>query len=147
MTNEEKKQLLFTAMCAYLPYELMVDYPLSDTKRDVERLTGISEDRLVTLDIPSDFPVFDIVKDGLVPYLRPMTSMTAEEICKIENIIGDEFTYRDGTLTLNTEEIIRIPIYKMSNLIQFMYSRHLDFNNLIPMGLALEAPEGMYEIK
>lgn len=147
MTNEEKKQLLFTAMCGYLPYGLMVDYPLSDTKRGVERLTGISEDGLVTLDILSDFPVFDIVKDGLVPYLRPMTSMTAEEICKIENIIGDEFTYRDGTLTLNTEEIIRIPIYKISDLIQFMYSRHLDFNNLIPMGLALEAPEGMYEIK
>jgi len=131
MTNEEKKQLLLTAMCGYLPYGLMVDYPISDTKRGVERLTGISEDGLVTLDIPSDFPVFDIVKDGLVPYLRPMSSMTEEE--------------KNEWVRLRTDVDKYIVGYEV--VVDFYNRNHLDYRGLIMDGLAIEASKGMYELK
>ena len=123
MTNEEKKQLLLTAMGGYLPYGLMADYPLFDTNRDVARLTGISEDGLVTLDVPSDFPVFDIVKDGLVPYLRPMSNMTDEE----------------------KREHYRLKEHSDWQAQNYLNSIHVDYRGLIWKGLALESPEGMYK--
>ena len=134
--KQEDKQLLLKDLCARLPYQ-----PLC---KKVD-----TEDNFCECDVPLGYSLRDLVNNKIIikPYLRPMSSMTTEEICKIENIIGDGFTYRGGTLTLSTEEIIKLPIYKISNLIQFIYSRHLDFNNLISMSLALEAPEEMYNLK
>lgn len=54
------------------------------------------------------------------PYLRPMSSMTEEEVKEEENTV-------------------------MMFLADFYYAHHLDFHGLIPKGLALEAPEGMYQ--
>lgn len=149
MTQEEKF-LLLKDLCSRLPYKPRVRYYYHSIGSAA--INGYSDEGYLSYQNLEDFslyPKYGLEKTrvyNISPYLRPMSYLTAEEICKIENIIGDAFTYRDGTLTLNTEEIIRIPIYKISNLIQFMYSRYLDFNNLIPMGLALEAPEGMYNI-
>ena len=140
MTQEEK-ELLFKDLCGRLPYCLKFD---AGTINPIHTLQTIYTDVETHVVEFMDEIGFSFEFDDIKPYLRPMSSMTTEEICKIENIIGDGFTYRDEMLSLNIEEIIRIPIYKMSNLMQFMYLRHLDFNNLIPMGLALPAPEGMY---
>ena len=152
--KQEDKELLLKDLCARLPYGVMLKhistekpFNLFSFKRD--EYVSYKEDgvELAVDGIYYDWVVNNIyhnIGTYIKPYLRPMSSMTTEEICKLENIIGGGFTYRGGTLTLNTEEIIRLPIYKISNLIQFIYSRHLDLNNLIPMGLALEAPEGMY---
>ena len=63
--------------------------------------------------------------DNLEPYLRPMSSMTEEE--------GNELLQLMGRGT----DIERIDFY---------LSHHFDYRGLIPMGLALEAPEGMYNI-
>lgn len=130
--TEKDRQLLIKHLCARIAYGVKVRTAVSYKTLDTEILNAIMSGRATF---------------KILPMLRPMDSMTEEEICKIENIIGDRFTYRDGTLILNTEEVIRIPICKMSNLIQFMYSRHLDFDDLISMGLALKAPEGMYGIQ
>ena len=128
MTNEEK-ELLLKDLCARLPYGLMVDYPLSDKKRGVARLTEISEDGLVTLDIPSDFPFFDIVEDGLVPYLRPMSSMTEEE--------------KNEWIRLRVDVDKYIVGYEV--VVDFYNRNHFDYRMLILDGLAIEAPEGMYD--
>ncbi|MBQ8051653.1 MAG: hypothetical protein IJ197_08810 [Bacteroidaceae bacterium] len=40
----------------------------------------------------------------------------------------------------NDEKFYRI----INDIHQFYYSHHIDCHNLIPLGLALEAPEGMY---
>ena len=59
------------------------------------------------------------------PYLRPMSSMTEEEAEEFYNLpFCDEQGYQ-RTDWLNTH--------------------HFDYRGLIPMGLALEAPEGMYK--
>ena len=60
------------------------------------------------------------------PYLRPMLSMTEEEEWKY-NYIKENHTNWEAYDYLN--------------------SIHIDYRGLIPMGLALEAPEGMYDIK
>ena len=62
------------------------------------------------------------------PYLRPMSSMTEDE--KIER------------LHLITE----VKKYSwIDKLLDFYLSHHLDYRGLILLGLALEAPEGMYK--
>ena len=60
------------------------------------------------------------------PYLRPMSSMTKEEKEELFQLMG------------NGTDIQRIDFY---------LSHYFDFRCLIPMGLALEAPEEMYNIK
>lgn len=62
------------------------------------------------------------------PYLRPMSAMTQEE--------KKEY-YRFYDL-LNNENF---ELYKQ---IDWLNANHFDFRGLIPMGLAIEAPEGMY---
>ena len=60
------------------------------------------------------------------PYLRPMSSMTEEE--------KEEFISFNGTDGCYIKTM------------DFCHKHHLDNRGLIPMGLALEAPEDMYKI-
>ena len=64
----------------------------------------------------------DYIIDDVKPYLRPMSSMTEEE---------EAFVY-NGHIEFWIRE-------------DYCNEHHLDFRGLIPMGLALEAPEGMYK--
>ena len=67
----------------------------------------------------------EFVNDSLIikPYLRLLSSMTEEEKTELFQLMG------------NGTDIQRIDFY---------ISHHFDYRGLIEMGLALEAPEGMY---
>ena len=71
------------------------------------------------------------------PYLRPMSSMTEEEKKMLENYISTETIVSRGGLY----DVLRAQRHTTN----YLYSRHLDVLGLIEEGLALEAPEGMYE--
>ena len=58
-------------------------------------------------------------EDDFMPYLRPMSSMTEEE--------DNEY--------INT----------MWDAVDWLNAHHFDYRGLIRIGLALEAPEGMYK--
>ena len=124
--TQEDKNLLLKVLCEQLPYGVMIEYPLDETNRGVERLTGISEDGLITLDIPIEVPVFDIVKDEIKPYLRPMSSMTKEEKKEYKRFC------------------VNAAICSDYQQVDFLNKHHFDYRGLIEKGLALEAPEGMY---
>lgn len=120
MTKEEK-QLLLKDLCGRLPYGV--------------KFQG-EDSNVYTLDAANYFALQ--VKDMVFkPYLRPMSSMTEKEIeeyysidCRIQlDINGIE----DGINLPNMEEI------------DWLNTHHFDFRGLIPMGLALEAPEDMYK--
>lgn len=103
-------------------------------------------------DIISEYDVEDIH-----PYLRPMSSMTHEEIVEI-NSMG--FAY--WTTMINNDlrawglmsllDAI-ITHHKMAKLIDWLNKKMFDYRKddegktMIEKGLALEAPEGMYNIK
>jgi hypothetical protein len=61
--------------------------------------------------------------EEIKPYLRPMSSMTEEE--------RNELSHYDNSVQRT----------------DFFYSHHIDCRFMIEKGLALEAPEGMYNIK
>lgn len=63
------------------------------------------------------------------PYLRPMPDMTKDEedlYCRY----------------LYTQRCLRTPI--LTDLLDWLNAHHIDYRQLIEQGLALEAPEGMY---
>lgn len=67
--------------------------------------------------------------ESVKPYLRPMSSMTEEE----KKDYNSKFEGRDFSWE----------IYYGST--DWLNEHHFDYRGLIPMGLALPAPEGMYK--
>ena len=121
--TQEDKQLLLKDLCARLPHHVRCKVWLAD---------GTTEEGLLDLqhnygNVLQDAFYYDKIVD-IKPYLRPMSSMTDEEI--------NEFTsfdiYEDGVLSF--------PI-----ALDWLNAHHFDYRGLIEKGLAIEVPEGMYK--
>ena len=121
MTEEDKK-LLLVDLCARLPYGFTI-HRYSDNCDIVIESNGIDE-----------FAHFLEYSEGedFKPYLRPMSSMTDKEraerialLWELEGHIDEDVTYK----------------YQ-----DWLNAHHFDYRGLIPMGLALEAIEGMYKV-
>ena len=132
--TQEDKELLLIDLCARLPYEVLCE----DMEGKTRPLFGITPTQhfIVTLDNATDgtnglkFCTIDFIK----PYLRPMSSMTEEEKTEYRNIApGIEWNYG-----------IQFPT---TNKMDWLNKHYLDYRGLIEKGLALEALEGMYNIK
>ena len=129
MTNEEK-QLLLKDLCARLPYGVKVQpcgsaFPHKFIGYD-KGLARIDTDQRYEL-------------DDIKPYLRPMSSMTDEEKMYVNELIYDKnglFLSPIPTWVINECDI--------DKYIDFCNSKHLDWCGLISKGLALPAPEDMY---
>lgn len=127
MTNEEK-QLLIKDLCARLPYGVIVhfhDINVDDYDRQL---------------IGEDLDYIELDGRSCKPYLRPISSMTEEEKNERNFYCGYKPYYEEedcGERYL-TE-------YDMPDYIDWLNTHHFDYRGLIPMGLALEAPEGMYK--
>ena len=83
--------------------------------------------------------------DYIKPYLRPMSSMTEEECDMVEEILGDKCIFdfmSNGDIVLKQGQFSQ---NKLAKLYDYYTSIHIDYRGLIPKGLALEAPEGMYK--
>lgn len=121
MTQEEK-ELLLVDLCSRLPYGVKVRRIVHTT--DVDTIESVELFGLGWLE------EFYAGEAEFFPYLRPMSSMTEEER-KEENRLWNIITKtRNDLHYLYTD---------------FLLSHHFDYRGLIPMGLALKAPEGMYE--
>lgn len=119
MTQEEK-QLLLKDLCARLPYNVKV------------RIQKLDEDKIIDNE---DFGymwlgivLFDNPYHQVKPYLRPMSSMTFEEMREFLSTKNGEC--EEHFLTTNKQD--------------WLNEHHFDYRGLIEKGLALEAPEEMY---
>lgn len=120
MTQEELN-ILNIDLCARLPYGVKIKY--------------LPDDRLDGIVLPYLLNGLTVLQKGVIsrrahiknirPYLRPMSSMTEEE--------KEEFISFNGTDGCYIKTM------------DFCNKHHLDNRGLIPMGLALEAPEDMYK--
>lgn len=123
MTQEEK-ELLLKDLCARLPYKTYVR---------CESIQGYYRCSRAKL---NGGMIDDFRRDNRIykPFLRPMSSMTEEEI----------FDYVAST----KEErcIPELPIQPRAESTDWLNKNHFDYRGLIPMGLALEATEDMYKI-
>ena len=126
--TESEKNILFNDVAGRIPHHVRVKIWLKD---------GSTEEGLLDVhhnyqDVLTNFFYRKQIVD-LKPYLRPMSSMTEEELneyrsyCRYHNIKGT-VVYEDT--------------YKSFD---WLNAHHFDYRCLIGKGLALEAPEGMYK--
>lgn len=122
MTQEERK-LLLVDLSARLLYEVKIEL-MPITKGKCIILTPI---------ILRDYFVSDNV--NYLPYLRSMSSMTDKEYVEYSKLwnLQDEFP---------TDADIRLKV----DVFDWLNKHHFDYRGLIEKGLALEAPEGMYNL-
>jgi len=154
MMTQEDKDLLLRDLCARIPYgvkgeckfdasysfDMIFRYHFFDAE-----LVGIKNDGLHVRPLIEHFVGREFankeVADGIdinnfKPYLRPMSSMTEKEAEEYRNI--DNRSYSCPMVYAH---------FPASERIDWLNAHHFDYRGLIEKGLALPAPEGMYNEK
>ena len=134
MMTEANKKLLFIELCARLPYGVKVK-----CGREI-----------LTLNV-NWLQMFQYHLDEIKPYLRPISSMTDEEMDKLFDILKiDKDGEDEDWIKINDAVGIKFffPTGKWVEHValayDYLYSIHIDFRGLITLGLAFPAPDGMY---
>jgi hypothetical protein len=139
MTQEEK-ELLLKDVCARLPYGVQILYD-SDKKFDDGLICQpygltIYNGRTCVL----AFGVVDPIEiDEFKLCLRPMSSMTEEEKKEFQAchcVYGLHPDFQPMMCNLANE----------LNMFDWLNAHHFDYRGLIGKGLAIKAPEGMYNL-
>lgn len=128
---QEDKQLLLIDLCARLPYGVKVLLP--EIRQDIATLVG-KDDKCFTVSYDKSI-IHCPFGIEIKPYLRPMSSMTEEEVNEYNELCG---------CNAPCPGIVENEVAKFMD---WLNSHHFDYRGLIEKGLALEAPEGMYDLK
>jgi hypothetical protein len=158
--KQENKDLLLADLCSRLPYGVKVAIEYTEGK--YTRIYDLREiDNDVTSELRQRVTVWNygfyssVISYPLIdcrPYLRPMSSMTEEEWEEL-NSIGYIVPLYDGCFGVDMRAYCKNnqPHYRrfsdFSTIEDWLNAHHFDYRGLIEKGLALEAPDGMYNIK
>lgn len=126
--TQENKELLLRDLCARLPYGVKCAY--FDIKGEIkvgELFTVWCNEKRVFIDkLSIDYDGCDCI--GVIPYLFPLSSMTDAE--------KEEYCQLQQRVIYNSKGPVNEDVTKYIN---WCYKKHLDINNLIPIGLAIDA--------
>lgn len=121
--TQEQKDILVKDLSARLPYGVKVNV---DTQGDFT-LIGLTKESVFTAcEIEGwhyNFPI-----ETIKPYLFPLSSMTEEQ--------KEEYCGLQQKIIYNSKGLINSDVMEYVN---WCYKNHIDINNLIPMGLAIDA--------
>lgn len=139
MTPEEK-DLLIKDLCARLQHNVVIRCTDNDTDYKCFLTTDILNELL-----------HNIQYYDYKPYLRPLESMTEEEFQELHNICPHSTFNKTNDsgwiIGIDGSKYGRISrIDEISKLLDWLNKNMFDYRGLIPMGLALVAPEGMYKV-
>ena len=153
--KKEDKELLLQDLSMRLPYGVKCQAH-NGTLICVNANNGIAV-------VQTDRGVRQVLIVNLKPYLRPLSSMTDEEKKDLLNyVVSKDSKYfevcSDGSITDISPDVQDFKSFELkwinfhpnttSRNIGWLLKNHFDFCDLIPKGLALEAPKDMYnEIK
>ena len=137
--TQKDKELLLKDLCARLPYGIVINTSDKDLKLDRQhQCIGVlyPEDCSDEFNERNNNASFYITISGcyygeeIKPYLRSMSSMTEEEVFEYLSVCNKD-----------NKDALTAPKYLG---LDYLLSHHFDYRGLIEKGLALEAPEGMY---
>ena len=122
MIQKEEKQLLLVDLSARLPYGVKVQaYNYEHDVETIETLYAIDSDGYMsTLEC-------DTLDHISKPYLFPLSSMTEEQ--------KEEYCQLQQKVLYNSKELVNTDVMEYVN---WCYKNHIDINNLIPIGLAID---------
>ena len=155
MTQEEKK-LVIKEFCARLPYGLKLNFYSKATNENyVCTLLGIEPDNEKPIIAKTEDGAFTFTQDHVKPYLRPVSSMTETEKNELRSLLWFGYPSDDYDIYSHRGIEIKNCLYDNEDkseydfedfelLEEFLFKNHFDFRGLIEKGLALAAPEGMY---
>ena len=142
--TQEDKELLLKDLCARLSYGVKVNIKHDEFGNLIGIVDAVYpvEERIIVDDLNKAIASANVRCGGFLLdeceiklYLRPMSSMTEEEI--------EKYNRTCEHVDIEGEDVF-FPTYET---VDFCNSNHLDYRGLIEKGLALEAPEGMYDEK
>jgi len=157
---QEDKKLLIKDLCARLPYrvKIHVDYTFKPPYNvHLETDCGLVEfnvekgEYLALTDMDNYSARKRFALENIKPYLRPMSSMTEEEFEDLKSYSGliygqlDLAPFQNGTYKCLDFYLNEVPSDVVILVFDWLNKNHFDYRGLIEMGLALEAPEGMYK--
>lgn len=137
--TQEDKELLLKDLCARLPYGVKVlKGPVF--AKEVEEIQYI-EPLNGRVKLQGDPPGSTIGIEDVIPYLRPISSMTKEERDEFENTIGfnvwsNDFDNQPDFWSDDCAYIDKECVVKTFN---WLNANHFDYRDLISSGLAIEA--------
>ena len=133
MTQEEK-DLVLCDLCARLPYGVIGLYSWKNREPYNRELTGCLFDELKSS--------WDSTEDSqFSPYLRPLSSMTEEELYEVQEILGKEAEIRDGFISIIGSSINSFTYLELQAVFEWFNTYHFDYRGLIEKGLAIEVTE------
>lgn len=138
MTPKDR-ELVLKDISARLPYGVVLDIDTTDWKAPQGHIKIKVEGYGIIFKDMSLIINGCYYGDNYKPYLRPMSSITNEEKKEIKPFFSElrEETGRRVLVVRQNE----MPLYQ-----DYLNAHFLDYRGLIPKGLALEAPEGMYKV-
>ena len=136
MTQKEKKDLLLRDLIARVPYGVKVQYT-----NNIFVIDYISSYKEVKLDIPDNYTI-DISE--VKPYLFPLSSLTEEQrnnICQLLLDTQNKFSPYGEINSKGCDNLFISSVKQSNALINYCLANHLDINDLIEEGLAIDATE------
>lgn len=136
--EQNLKELLLKDLCARLPYGVMVLEDIDKTFDGgcVSRLTTITEIKGEKMFLTKN-SLTPVTIEEIRPYLRPMSSMTEEEY--------EEYTELRQNISDKLKDWKCADLIDWLNKKMFAY-RTINGKDMFKLGIALRAPEGMYNI-
>ena len=127
--NKQDKELLFQDLCARLPYGVKVTIEYSEGKYahtyDLRAIDNDSTSKFRQRVVVWNYGFYSSVISYPIidcrPYLRPLSSMTNEEVAKYHELCDTLYGVYFDTI----------------DSIKWLYAHHFDVNGLIPAGLAI----------
>lgn len=116
----EDSRLLFRTFCDGLMYGMFFYH--GENLHRVTSIEGLKET------VNGVYPIKECK-----PCLRSISNLTEEEQFQLGKLLGAA-----------SYNILKGDYSSLKELLEYAYKNHIDLFGLIPMGLAIEAPEGMY---
>lgn len=138
--DEKEYDLLMKDLCGRLPYGVKANVSGWDEEKQDEvniplRVYSINTDGYLCFE-NNDYGVNYYGIEHCALFLRPLSSMTEDEkeelVSKHIKLVFEDNNHNPETVAVDIDGF------------EWLNAHHFDYRGLIPKGLALEAPEGMY---
>jgi len=135
--TQEDKELLLKDLCGRLPYGVKVLRLDFNKVKEIQYIEPLNS----RVKLLGDSPGRTVDIEDVVPYLRPISSMTKEEKDEFEDIIGfkvwsDDF---DNEFDFMSNEYSYIDKECVVKTFNWLNAHHFDYRDMISIGLAIEA--------